>query len=489
MYNFFPLFRACLLGAVAAWTLIVLGIAIHFQMSFVDSSAELTYVSLAVFVSAVTLALFVVVLVAPCNKKVSNILRTKWEIVWLGVLAVLWSSLAGYTTTPAAKDSEVECWEEDENGNIVEDNVQGYSNSVYHARYRVLQAFAFINCILLIFFFLFILALAFWHHKRGRYVIWTTPTTSVGWFDRPTGKATGRHLPLPITQRKSHKDERYEKWDNEKETGSGRKRGFKFDASAVESKVKDKFKEKIRPLTHKEPRKESDIENLIAKPLPVLAPSDKPKAKTFKPKEYVVKVPANEAVKPPLASIPPIAAKMKEERAKGESSGEGSGAKRQPSQREKADKARQQARRERNTDEERTSRPLARGDSGARAKRSGSAQPAVTPAVARRESSRTRPAGEARREPSRTRPAVETRREPSQTRPTGEARREPSQTRPDVVRSGSQRKPAPGRESGNNTSDTNASRGRRDTTTNTTANGNRNQSNNPYRKPPGRKLY
>jgi hypothetical protein len=62
----------------------VLGIAIHFQMSFVDSSAEcafplsifgqrrveltapaltVTYVSLAVFVSAVTLALFVVVYV------------------------------------------------------------------------------------------------------------------------------------------------------------------------------------------------------------------------------------------------------------------------------------------------------------------------------------------------------------------------------------------------------------------------------------------
>jgi hypothetical protein len=329
---------------------------------------------------------------------------------------------------------------------------------VYHARYRVLQAFAFINCILLIFFFLFILALAFWHHKRGRYVIWTSPTTSVGWFDGPTGKATGLRLPLPVSQRKSHKDERYEKWDNEKETGSGRKRGFKFDTSAVEEKVKDKFK--VRPHAPKAPRKESDIENLIAKPLPAVTAPDKSKAKpTVKPKKYVVKVPESEAVKPPLA---PIAAKMKEERAKGESSGEGSGPKRQLSQREKADQARQQARRERNTDDERTSRPLARGDSGARPKRSGSAQPTTTPAVARRESSRTRPAGG--------------------------ARREPSQTRPDVKRSGSQRKPAAGRESGNNTSDTNASRGRRDTTTNTTANGNRTQSNNPYRNPSGKRL-
>lgn len=455
MYNFFPLFRGSILGAVAAWTLIVLGIAIHFQMSFVDSSAELTYVSLAVFVAAVTLALFLVVLVAPCNKKVSNILRTKWELVWLGVLAILWTSLAAYTTTPAAKDSEVECWEEDENGNIIADNVQGYSNDVYHARYRVLQAFAFFNCILIIFLFLFILALAFWHHKRGRYVIWTSRTTSVGWFDKPTGKGTG--LPAPVTQRKkSGKDDFYEEWDNEKMTGSGRKRGFKFDTSGVEGKVKDKFT-KMRPLTFKENRKNSEADKLLEKSLPPVGTPDKSKT-TTKPKQYVVKVPANEAIKPPLA---PIAARMKEERAKEASgSGQGSGVKRQVSQREQAERARQESRRNRAPSEERAPRPVAKDTTGTRAKRSTSAQPAgTTPAVARRESSRTRPVGE--------------------------VRREPSQTRPDVTRTGSQRKPAPGRESGNNTGDSNTPRGR---TTNTTTNGNRYQTNNPYRNPSGRRL-
>jgi hypothetical protein len=34
-------------------------------------------------------------------------------------------ALAGYTTSPAAKDNEVECWNEDENGNVVETNVDG----------------------------------------------------------------------------------------------------------------------------------------------------------------------------------------------------------------------------------------------------------------------------------------------------------------------------------------------------------------------------
>jgi len=367
MKNVFPIIRGVLLGVVAAWTLIVLGIAIHFQTSFVDSAAELTYVSLAVFVAAVTLALFLVVLVAPCNKLASNILRTKWELVWLGALAVLWTALAGYTTSPAAKDNEVECWDEDENGNVVETNVDGYSNDVYLARYRVLQAFAFFNCILLLFLFLFILVLAFWHHKRGRYVIWTTPTTSVGWFDRPTGKGTAhgaRTLPPPITHRKSHKDERYEKWDNEKEVGSGRKRGFTFDDA--ENKVKDKFRSlKTRVGAHDSDKEEKAIEKMdliqkpsaaARKPLPPIGGKPavtRSNSTPLKPRQYVVGVPAGEATKPALA---PIAAKMTEERRKAADE-----PKRQPSQRERMDRERQAARRERDDSDEREGRHAYRG--------------------------------------------------------------------------------------------------------------------------------
>lgn len=369
MKNIFPIIRGALLGVVAAWTLIVLGIAIHFQTSFVDSAAELTYVSLAVFVAAVTLALFLVVLVAPCNKFASIILRTKWELVWLGALAVLWTALAGYTTSPAAKDNEVECWDEDEQGNVVDTNVEGYSNDVYHARYRVLQAFAFFNCILLLFLFLFILLLAFWHHKRGRYVIWTTPTTAVGWFDRPTGKGTaghsGRTLPAPITQRKSHKDERYEKWDNEKEVGSGRKRAFTFDDA--EGKVKDKFRSlKTRVGGHSSDKEEKAIEKMtlvqkpavaVRKPAPPLGGKPavtRSNSTPLKPRQYVVGVPAGESTKPALA---PIAAKMAEERRKPSDTEP----KRQQSQRERMDRERQAARRGRDDSDEREGRHAYRG--------------------------------------------------------------------------------------------------------------------------------
>lgn len=448
MYNIFPLVRGALLGTVGAWTFIVLGIAIHFQMSFVDSAPQLTYVSLSVFVAAVTLATFLVVLVAPCNRKVSNILRTKWELAWLGVLALLWTSLAGYTTTPAAKDNEVECWEEDEEGVVVDSNVEGYSNSVYHARYRVLQAFAFFNCILLCFLFLFILALAFWHHKRGRYVIWTTPTTSVGWFDGPTRRG---HLPPPISHRNSHKDKKrsYEKWDDEKEKGSGHKKAFKFDAASISERVRDTVKDKMPSKDRRRAKDTSDIDefgerkDLIAKPPPVARANTTP----LKPRQYMVSTSGETKAKPPLA---PIAAKMterKEERGNTEP-------KRQPSQRERAEIARQQARRERNTtDDERPSRPAVRQNSS-RGQRSGSAQPATR---VRRETSTTR--------------APDVRRQPSQTRAT-----------PDVTRSGS------GADRGRSSAQGQGRAQRSESNTRRTTDDERYQSRNPYRPANGRRV-
>ncbi|KIM25250.1 hypothetical protein M408DRAFT_17393 [Serendipita vermifera MAFF 305830] len=398
--NFFPLLRGCLLGTVAAWTMIVLGIAIHFQMSFVDSAAELTYVALAVFVAAVTLALFLVVLVAPCNKFASNILRTKWEVVWLGVLAILWTSLAGYTTTPAAHDNEVECWDEDENGNIVDANVDGsfaFFNCIIRMSPNLSHFFLISNIAPVLFLFLFVLVLALWHHSRGRFVIWTTRTTSVGWFDRPTSHGTSHkpHLPPPITQRKSHKDERYEKWDNEKEVGSGRRRHFEFGEKAA-GKVGDKIRS--ISLGRRGGRAEDDREakaELIQKPAaaaarkggpaPAAGPPRPPainrsNSAPLKPRQYVVGVPAGEGTKPALA---PIAARMTEERRKTEDA-----PKRQVSQRERMDRERQAARKDRGDEEdEREGRRAYRGTGNVN-DRSGSNAAGV---AGRRDTSQARP--------------------------------------------------------------------------------------------------
>ncbi|PVF91214.1 hypothetical protein CPB86DRAFT_792203 [Serendipita vermifera] len=369
---------------------------------------------------------------------------------------LLWTALAGYTTTPAAKDSQVECWDEDEDGNVVEANVDGYSNDVYHARYRVLQAFAFFNCILLVFLFLFILALAFWHHKRGRYVIWTTPTTSVGWFDGPTGHGTGRRLPAPVTERKSRKgkEDRYEKWDDEKQVGSGRKRHFNFDKS--EETVKDKFKGKISSLKDRNKLLDEEKEDLIKRPPPA-ATRHNSSSSQLKPRQNLVSVPAGQGRAKPI--LAPIAAKMAEERQKVETSRDGPD--RKPSQREAADKARQQARRDRGgaTDDERPSRPAVHQNSSAGVKRSAS-----------------NPNGKANASDNERRPAVA--RRDGSAQPTARApRRETSQTRaPGVQRSGSG--------AGNNTGRREPSRTRQQSSN---EDGDRYQSKNPYR-PSGRRL-
>ncbi|PVF91578.1 hypothetical protein CPB86DRAFT_878432 [Serendipita vermifera] len=348
-------------------------------------------------------------------------------------------TLAGYTATPAAKDSGVECWDEDEDGNVVEANVDGYSNDVYHARYRVLQAFAFFNCILLMFLFLFILALAVWHHKRGRYVIWTTPTTSVGWYDGPTGHGTGRRVPAPVTERKSHKSkgDRYEKWDDEKQVDSGRKRHFNFDKS--EETLVDEEKE-----------------DLIKRPPPA-ATRHNSNSSQLKPRQNLVSVPAGQGRAKPI--LAPIAAKMAEERQKAETSRDGPD--RKPSQREAADKARQLARRDRGgaTDDERPSRPAVRQTSSAGVKRSAS-----------------NPNGRANASDNERRPAVA--RRDGSAQPTARApRRETSQTRaPGVQRSGSG--------AGNNTGRREPSRTRQQSSN---EDGDRYQSKNPYR-PSGRRL-
>lgn len=214
MARIFPIVRAALLVFVAACTLIVLGIAIHFQMSFI-SSPELTFVPLAVFAAASTLAVFVLLCAAPCINRLKPIAQTRWELLWVGILAVLWLAVAGITAQPETADYEVECWSE-EDGVVVEDDVDGYSNEVYHARYRVLQAFAFLIAILLLGLFLFMLTLAIWHHKRGRWVIWTTPTTMVGWFDKGTA---GKGLPPPVTDKRRGRSREHTKYKalNEKD--------------------------------------------------------------------------------------------------------------------------------------------------------------------------------------------------------------------------------------------------------------------------------
>lgn len=307
---------------------------------------------------------------------------------------------------------------------------------------------AFLTLLSVLFLFLFILLLAFWHHKRGRYVIWTTRTTAVGWFDRPTGHGTGHrsHLPPPITHRKSQKEERYEKWDNEKEVGSGRKRHFEFGEKTT--KVADRIRSiSLGRRGGNDDDREAKAE-LIQKPaaaarkLPpgVTRPPtvNRSNSAPLKPRQYVVGVPAGEGTKPSLA---PIAAKMAEERRKA-----GDGPSRQVSQRERADRERQAARRDRGDEsEEREGRRAFRGTGNV-------GDVPVRVSVKRSGSNAAGVAVEGHR-----------RRDESQ------GRRDTSQVRPDVVRSNSNVKASGARRDGGDSSG-------------------RDQSKNPYRQANGRRV-
>jgi hypothetical protein len=396
MNSIFNILRASLYAAVAAWSLIVLGIALHFQTAFVSSDA-LMFVPLAAFAAIVTLLMFLTLLLVPCISKLRPITQTRWELLWLGILSVFWLALCAVTTNPAIANSEVECWAEAD-GVVVDDNVEGYSNAVYHARYRVLQAFAFFNLSLLLGFFLFILALALWHHCRGRYIIWTTPTSTVGWFDGPS--AGKFHLPRPVTDKRKRygdKDGKYKEIDDEKlytalpaitRNDSRKGKGYDLDTKPV-----------VLPArAHTKGR--SGHEHEVWIPLPT----------TQKPA-----LPVTKDYGKNVAPAPSIARKFSETRRQDAPATE------RPSQRDRFDQARQEARRHRPGADQTLGVGPRRQDSSSRRPHADPAPATTTaPAIARKPSAnagRPRPEAQARPDVAAVRPAAGVQRHGSSNRP------------------------------------------------------------------------
>jgi hypothetical protein len=380
MHSIFNILRTSLLTVIAAWSLIVLGLALHFQTSFVSSDA-LMFVPLAVFAAIVTLLVLLTLLLVPCISKLRPITQTRWELVWIGFLSVFWLALCAVTTNPAIADSEVVCWAE-EDGVVVDDDVEGYSNEVYHARYRVLQAFAFLNMITLLGFFLFILALALWHHFRGRYIIWTTPTTIVGWFDGPSaGKSDD--LPRPVTDKRKRygdKDGKYRKIDEEmlytsipaiNRYDSRKGKGYESDTKPLTLPLK----------VHTKGR--SGDEHKVWVPLPTSQKRSLP-------------VTGDHGRNVSSQPAPPIARKFSERRQ--DTPATAPQHERRPSQRERFDQARQDARRDRAAADQALGVGPRRQDSSSR--RPHAHEPATTaPAIARKPSAnagRARPEAPAR---------------------------------------------------------------------------------------------
>lgn len=254
-------------------------------------------------------------------------------------------------------------------------------------------------------FFLFVLALALWHHFRGRYIIWTTPTSTVGWFDGPS--AGKFQLPRPVTEkrkRRGDKDGKYKEIDD------------------------DMLYTSLPAITRNDGRKGKGYD-LDTKPL---APPVKAHTKGRPGDEHKVWVPLPTTQKPVLplnidhgknasrTPAPPIARKFSDSRRQ-DTPATVQQLERRPSQREKHDQARQEARRNRAAADQALGVGPRRQDSSSRRPYAEPAPATTTaPAIARKPSAnagRPRPEAQARPDVAAVRPAAGVQRHGSSSRP------------------------------------------------------------------------
>jgi len=231
MPSAFTIFRAAVYGAVLLWTLICLAIAGHFQ-SILASSNLTTFVPLAIFVSCAGF-LIIASLLLFSLKRVKNPISTRIELASLGLVGILWIALSSLLTTSDANDADVECYTSSTSTTLVDD--PSFSTDVYHAQYRVLEAFSVFNAILIWGFFAILLALAIKHHFSGETQVWYCPVTSYPWFAKYSNKSKKAlpKLPAPVTartggSRSKAKDPEYRKdYDDEEKENARVHRGYK----------------------------------------------------------------------------------------------------------------------------------------------------------------------------------------------------------------------------------------------------------------------
>jgi len=195
MFTIFNIIRLSVYLAVIAWTFIVLGLAAFFDHLIIAN--DLTrFVPLAIFVATATLIIIPVLILFGFFKRVLPVSQVRFELSFIGFLGILWFSLGVFTAT--SEEADIEC-DFDDDG-VFEESDE-YSSGTYQAQYRVLQAFALFNAILLLGFFFFLAVLALREHLQDRRIVWTSGVTSYPWLGvSPSGlaaKALPSSSPLP----------------------------------------------------------------------------------------------------------------------------------------------------------------------------------------------------------------------------------------------------------------------------------------------------
>lgn len=199
------IFNAIRLGtyiAILVWTVICLAISIHFQGILVSS--DLThFVPFAIFVSVASLLVILVLIISTIFRQ-RNPISTRIELACLGLLGVLWLALGSFLAASAAAEADVECFS---TSSTTEDPVEypGFTTDIFHAQYRVLEAFSIFNLILVWCFLLLLLFLAFREHRKGYRKVWIYAVPVYPWFNNNAhGPYSNHHsrnksLPVPVT--------------------------------------------------------------------------------------------------------------------------------------------------------------------------------------------------------------------------------------------------------------------------------------------------
>jgi len=207
--SLFTTIRLVIFLMVLVWSIVVLGIAAHFQDIFVAN--DLTrFIPFAIFVAAITLFIITALLISGRWMKDKGILsHTRTELSLVGFLTGFWLALGLYTSLASVAD--VEC-----------DDDELYSTGTYHTQYRVLQVFALFNLILLGGYLLMLLGLALRRHSKGDNYVWISCVTTTPWFS--SSVSAGKRPVLPTTSKGSRSSPR----DNMREVptaGATDKRG------------------------------------------------------------------------------------------------------------------------------------------------------------------------------------------------------------------------------------------------------------------------
>ncbi|KAF5337158.1 hypothetical protein D9611_002893 [Ephemerocybe angulata] len=159
-----PLARTIIFGIVAFFSIIVLGISAHL-VSLPGPSPD--YVNLALATSILTLIALPIIFIIPLKRRGAAPSFVAVEVVTLWLLWILW--LATGATIANWLPGLVFC-----NGGVC-------------SELRAIEAFAFLNWLMLMFYSFVLLTLAVTAHHRGRTGVWKSSVPDFDWNHKSTG--------------------------------------------------------------------------------------------------------------------------------------------------------------------------------------------------------------------------------------------------------------------------------------------------------------